>query len=207
LFRTPFFLSVLVCFSFFASLPARADTIQEFVMPIGGSVSIQFLTGEAGGVTTFGLGTSPSDFIALLTGLPNSPSSLQPINIGSFAAGAIIHMGMFTTFGGASGWAFSSGTDQASIIAFSDTTNSLGLGGSIIQRTGRFTYVLHLDDALSYTVDDDNNDVLIKVSITPNSVTTPEPTTIVLFLSGSALVGWKARRRRQRDAADPREST
>ena len=165
-------------------------------MPIGGTVSIQFLSGEAGGVTTFGLGTSPADFVALLTGLPNNPSSLQPINIGFFAAGAIIHMGMFTTFGAGSGWAFSSGTDQASIVAFSDATNKLGLGGSIIQQTGQFTYVLHLDDAQSYLVDDDNNDVLIKVTITPSSVTTPEPTTMVLFLSGSALIAWKSRRRR-----------
>lgn len=176
-----------------APIRARAD---EFIMPFGGYLSIQFVGGEAGGVTTFGLGTSPSNFVALFSGLPNSPSSLSPINVGFFAAGVTIHFGMFTTFGGSSGWAFSNGTDQASLVAFSDIDNSLGLGGSIIQQTSGNTWVLHLDDALSYLVDDDDNDVRIRLQITDKPVSTvAEPSTWLLLLSGSALVGWRARRR------------
>jgi hypothetical protein len=176
-----------------APIRARAD---EFIMPFGGHLSIQFVGGEASGVTTFGLGTAPSNFVALFSGLPNSPSSLSPINVGFFAAGVTIHFGMFTTFGGSSGWAFSNGTDQASLVAFSDIDNSLGLGGSIIQQTSGNTWVLHLDDALSYLVDDDDNDVLIRLQITDKPVSTvPEPATWLLLLSGSALVGWRTRRR------------
>jgi len=189
---------VLTLLSSFAVLPtcARADSIQEFVMPSSGYLSIQFIGGEAGGVTTFGLGTSPSSFIALLTGLPNNPSILSAVNAGFFSAGTIVHMGMFTTFGD-SGWAFSSGTDQAAITAFSDIDNSLGLGGSIIQQTGPKTWVLHLDDALSYKYDDDDNDVLIRLRITSKPLSTvPEPASVLLLLSGSALVALKARRRR-----------
>lgn len=172
---------------------ARAD---EFVMPFGGYVSVQFVGGEAGGVTTFGLGTSPSDFVALFSGLPNTPSSLSPINIGFFASGVTIHFGMFTTFSGSSGWAFSNGTDQASLVAFSDIDNSLGLGGSIIQQTSDNAWVLHLDDALSYLVDDDDNDVLIRLTITSQPVSTvPEPSTWIMLLSGSVLIRWRTRRR------------
>jgi len=171
---------------------ARAD---EFVLPFGGYLSVQFIGGEAGGVTTFGLGTSPSNFVALLSGLPNTPSSLSPINVGFFASGTTIHFGMFTTFSGSSGWAFSNGTDQASLVAFSDIDNSLGLGGSIVQQTSNNTWVLHLDDALSYLVDDDDNDVLIRLTITSKPVNTvPEPSTWVLLLSGSAFIRWHTRR-------------
>jgi hypothetical protein len=190
---------VLTLLSSLAVVPtcARADSIQEFVMPSSGYLSIQFIGGEAGGVTTFGLGTSPSNFIALFSGLPNTPSSLAAVNVGFFSAGTTIHMGMFTTFAGESGWAFSNRTDQASIVAFSDIDNSLGLGGSIIQQTSPNTWVLHLDDALSYKYDDDDNDVLIRLRITSKPVSTvPEPASGLFLLSGSALVAWRARRRR-----------
>jgi len=175
----------------FLSQPARADGIQEFVMPNDGYLSMQFIGGEAAAVTTFGLGTSPTDFIALFTGLPNSPSSLNPVNVGFFTAGTTVHMGMFTDFGGTSGWAFSSGTDFASLEAFSDRDNSLGLGGSIIQQTGPGTYVLHLDDAVSG--DDDDNDVLIRLTVSPKVSTTPEPGSALLLLTGAVLVAWRAR--------------
>ena len=92
------FLSVIT-FCLAAPIRACAD---EFGMPFGGYLSVQFVGGEASAVTTFGLGTSPSDFVALLSGLPNSPSSLSPINAGLFGAGVTIHFGMFTTFEGSS---------------------------------------------------------------------------------------------------------
>jgi len=68
--------------------------------------------------------------------------------------------------------------------------------GSIIQQTSGNTWVLHLDDAQSYLVDDDDNDVLIRLQISDTPVSTvPEAATWLLLLSGSALVGWRARRR------------
>ena len=181
-------------------LPTRAwaNGIDEFVTPTSGYLSFQVIGGSAGGVTTFGLGTSPSDFVALFTGLPNNPSSTSALNVGFFSAGTTIFMGMFTTFNGQSGWAFSNGTDQASIIAFSDTLNSLGLGGSIFEKTGPNTWVLHLDDALSYQVDDDNNDVLIKMRITSKPISSvPEPTSGLLLLFGSSVVAGIALRVRK----------
>jgi hypothetical protein len=187
----PAVVAVLIC----EAVSARAD---EFVMPFGGYLSVQSVGGEAGGVTNFGLGTSTSDFKSYLRGLPNTPSSLNAINVGFFAAGTTIHFGVFTTFAGGSGWAFSNGADQASLVAFSDGDNSLGLGGSIIGQTGANTWVLHLDDALSFQVDDDDNDVLIRLAITDKPVSSvPEPGTALLLSSGIALAGWRARKRRE----------
>jgi PEP-CTERM motif-containing protein len=106
---------------------------------------------------------------------------------------------MFTTSGGSSGWAFSNGTDQASLVAFSDIDNSLHLGGSVIQRNSGNAWILHLDNALSYLVDDDDNDVRIRLTITSKPVMmAPEPSTWILLLSGSVLAGWHTRRKYSR---------
>jgi hypothetical protein len=157
-----------------ATQSAEAD---EFVMPFTGDLYLQQMGGSAGGVTTFGLGTSPSNFVPYYTGLPNNPSPTGEVFVGLFNGGTTIHFGEFTTFAGQSGYAFSNDTDQASIIAFSDVDNSLGMGGSIIQRTGPNTWLLHLDDALSYLYDDDDNDVLMQVRVIP------EPATWALFIA------------------------
>lgn len=152
----------------------------EFVMPITGDLFLQQMGGEAGGVTSFGLGTSPANFIPLYTGLPNNANPTGEVLAGMFNSGTTIHFGEFTVFAGLSGFAFSNGTDQASVVAFTDVDNSLGLGGSIIQRTGPQTWVLHLDDAESFRVDDDDNDVLMQVRVAP----VPELTTLLSLPSG-----------------------
>lgn len=190
-------------FGLFVLAPSHAwaGPIQEFVMPVSGYVSLQFIGGSAAATTTFGLGTDPSHFDPLFSGLPNTPSSTSPVDVGFFSAGTTIHMGMYTVWGNLSGWAFSDWTNEASIVAFSDPTDSLGLGGSIIQQTGPDTWVFNLDDALSYLVDNDNNDVLIQLQITPASSATPEPNSAILLLSGLVLFAWTTRRRRGRATA------
>ena len=193
---------VLTLLGLFAIGPTRAwaDGIDEFAIPSSGYLSIQFIggSGGAGGVTNFGLGTAPSNFVPLFTvffnGGTNPPMSV--INLGFFSKGTVIQMGMFSTSAGASGWAFSTGTDQASIVAFSDIDNSLGLGGSSMQQTGRGTWILHLDDAQSYKYDDDDNELLLRLRVTSQPISpVPEPASGLLLLSGCALVTWKARRR------------
>ena len=138
---------------------------KEFVMPVSGQLYLQQKGGSAGAVTTFGLGTSPANFVPYYTGLPNDPNPTGEVSVGSFTAGTTIHFGMFTQLGSETGWAFSNGTDQASIVAFTDVDDSLGMGGSIIQQTSANTWLLHLDDALSYLFDDDDNDVLIQLRV------------------------------------------
>ena len=161
----------------------------EFVMPIDGNLFLQQMGGEAGGVTSFGLGTSPSNFDVLYTGLPNNPSPVGEVLAGFFTAGTTIHFGEFTTFAGLEGYAFSNGTDQASVVAFSDIDDSLGMGGSIIQQTGQDTWLLHLDDAVSYLFDDDDNDVLMQLRVAP----VPETGAAPLLAAGVLVIVLLAR--------------
>jgi hypothetical protein len=177
-------LSVVTILYFTIALAtANAD---EFVMPVTGGLFLQQKGGEAGGITTFGLGTSPSNFIPIYTGLPNNPNPVGEVFVGLFNAGTTIHMGEFTEFGDLNGFAFSNSTDEASTVAFSDIDNSLGMNGSIIQRTGPNTWVLHLDDAVSFKFDDDDNDVLMQVRVAQ----VPEARTSLPLLTSIIVIAW-----------------
>jgi hypothetical protein len=178
------FSALLVCLVVITSA-ARADS---FVMPTDGYLYLQQMRGEAAATSVFGVGTSPSDFVPLYTGLPNGPSPNGLVLVGFFSAGTTINFGIFTTFDG-TGWAFSNGTDQASLVAFSDIDNSLGLGGSILQQTTANTWIMHLDDALSVGIDDDDNDILMGLRISPTKISTvPEPGAWVLVLTGIGMI-------------------
>ena len=148
-------------------MSGTATTDHNFVMPFNGTLYLQQKGGEAGASTEFGLGTSPNNFVKYYSGLPNNPDPVGEVLVGSFTKGTIINFGMFTEFGSATGWAFSSGTDRASVVAFSDVDDSLHMGGGIMQQTSSTTWLLHLDDALSYQFDDDDNDVLMQVRVVP----------------------------------------
>ena len=139
-----------------------------FTMPYTGTLYLLQMEGSAGASTMFGLGTSPTNFVGYYGGLPNNPVPTGEVMVGTFTAGTVINFGMFSQFGTQSGWAFSSGTDQASIVAFTDPDNNLGMGGSITQQTSSTTWLLHLDDALSYLFDDDDNDVLMQLRVAPS---------------------------------------
>jgi hypothetical protein len=141
---------------------------QTFVMPYNATMYLQQVGGSAGGNTTFGTGTGPSNFVAYYTGLPNNPNPTGQVLVGSFTAGTMVNFGMDTTFGGQSGWAFSTGMGQPSRIAFADLSNGLGMDHGITEQTSSTTWVLHLDDALSYLIDDDNNDVLMEIILVAN---------------------------------------
>ena len=140
-----------------------------FVMPYNGTLYLLQEGGSASATTEFGLGTSPTNFVPYYTGLPGNPNPVGEVLVGNFTAGTVINFGMYTTWGTESGWAFSTGTDEASIVAFSDPDDNLGMGGSITQQTSSTTWLLHLDDALSYLVDDDDNDVLMQIRVAPTN--------------------------------------
>lgn len=140
-----------------------------FTMPYNGTLYLLQEGGSASATTEFGLGTSTTNFVPYYTGLPNNPNPVGEVTVGYFAAATVINFGMFTQFASQSGWAFSTGTDEASIVAFTDTDDSLGMGGSITQQTSSTTWRLHLDDALSYLYDDDDNDVNMQIRVAPSS--------------------------------------
>jgi hypothetical protein len=136
---------------------------ENFIMPISGRVYIKLLAGDGGAATNFGVGSSPTAFTSYLQGIPDTPS--QEVLIGTFPEGATVPFGMHTTFAGQSAWAFVSGTDQPSLRAFTDTDNSLGMGGRIFQQTSPTTWKMNLDNAMSYLYDDDDNDLLIQIRL------------------------------------------
>jgi hypothetical protein len=68
-------------------------------------------------------------------------------------------------------WAFSHDTkSKEASEAFQDRDNSLRNNGSVVEKTGPSTWVLHLDDlGLLGDGDDDDNDVLIEIRLVPTS--------------------------------------
>jgi hypothetical protein len=145
-------------------------TSNSFILPYTADVLLTPIGGDGGSVTEFGLGTSETNTDPLFTGLPNSSSSYGPTDIGVYTAGSSLNVYMKTAGFGTTGYAFSNDvTDVASRVAFMDLSNALGLGGSIYTKVNDTTYVMNLDDALSYPYDDDNNDVLIRITLVPVS--------------------------------------
>ncbi|HZZ41954.1 MAG TPA: hypothetical protein VFE58_03390 [Tepidisphaeraceae bacterium] len=162
-----------------------------FVMPIGGTLYASAVGGTGAAVSEFGTGTSIADFNPLLTGLPATPVPTGEVVVGAFAAGTSVNFGMETAFGGTY-FAFSDDTTSASArTAYMDLGNKLGMGGNVVESLGSNEYLLHLDDAASYMIDDNNNDFLIQLRIVP---AVPEPTAACILL-GSGLVMMRRRNR------------
>jgi|HubBroStandDraft_1064217.scaffolds.fasta_scaffold00803_7 uncharacterized repeat protein (TIGR03803 family) len=147
-----------------------AWTTQTFVMPYNATMYLQQEKGSAGAVTEFGAGTWPTNFVEYYSGLPNNPNPTGQVLVGSFDAGTIVNVGMYTVYSDLNGWSFSNevSSNQPSLISFADLNNTLGLNHSITQQTSPTTWVLWLDDAMSYLVDDDNNDVIMEIILVPN---------------------------------------
>src|SRR5262249_10133978 len=101
------------------------------------------------------------------TGLPDSPTPSGEVQVAPVAQGTSLTFYQKTTWGGSTYWAFSDRVvyDQASLIAFANPTAAGTL--SVVEQTSPTTWVLHLDDAASYLVDNDNNDALIQVRLVP----------------------------------------
>jgi hypothetical protein len=167
-----------------------------FTVPYDATLYLQPVGGSAAAVTEFGIGTSIQDHTAYFTGLPFNPNPSNEVEVGFVAAGTSLNFYEKTEFLGNTYWAFSNeyATDLASFIAFWDPTLSYSPTGNIVQQTSPSTWVLHLDDAASFLVDDNNADVLMQVTL----VAVPEPSTLILFiLSLLGPVGYAWRRRTQ----------
>ena len=159
-----------------------------FIMPEDGTLYIEASGGSAGAITEIGIGTTAANHHSLISGLPSNPSPSSEVLVGNYTAGQPVVFSMKTLWGGTTYWAFSDNTvSDASRYAFMDLNNSLGWSGKVIQQIEQYQWKMHLDDAASYLVDDDDDDVLVSLRIDP----IPEPATLSLLTLGAFMAGRK----------------
>ena len=142
---------VLPLIALLGPMAAQAEA-ESFVSPTSGTLYVKCAAGNAGAVSQFGIGTSPVNFVPYLNSLPGSCPTSE-VSIGAVSAGETVPFGIHTLWQGQDYWAFSTGTDEASNVAFSDIYNRLRMDGKIIQQNGPNLWVMHLNDAAHYTVD------------------------------------------------------
>jgi hypothetical protein len=164
-FHLPFFFLVLI------SMQIRAGA-EVFIAPFSGNLYLKCTGGSAGATSQFGTGTSPATFKAYLSGLPGCPTA--EVLVGAVTGGQSVPFGIETFWNGQTYWAFSTSTDQGSTVSFSDVCNTLGMGGRIIQQTSSTTWLMHLNDAAHYTLDQcEANNILIQLRLDSSSVNGP----------------------------------
>lgn len=181
--------------------PANASLITTSA---SGNLMFEYLGGEAGAsIQEFGLGTpavgssiGDRDTVFVIN-YHNQPAVLPLVNKGYFWSGSQLDFYNLSDYLGDL-YAFSSGLmatpTQADIAVFTDTNNSLNLGGSVVEGVGDNQWILHLDDAWSYLFDDDDNEMIIRVWIDQSAeppLSVPEPATWAMLVAAS-LAGMAA---------------
>jgi hypothetical protein len=167
-----------------------AASAESFVAPASGTLYIKCVGGTAGAVSQFGTGSTISDFVPLLSSLPQACPTTE-IAFGHVATGQKVPFGVHTVWQETDYWAFSSRSDQPSIVTFSDVYNNLGMGGKVIQQTGVNTWTMHLSDAAHYTVAlDMANNILIQIRLVADEFRPPQTSAPNPAISGrwSAIV-------------------
>ncbi|HRD89845.1 MAG TPA: PEP-CTERM sorting domain-containing protein [Accumulibacter sp.] len=153
-----------------------------------GNLMFEYLGGEAGAsIQEFGLGTSAENSsigdrnTVFVIDYHRPPTELPIVNKGYFWSGSQLDFYNRSDYLGDL-YAFSSrlmsAPTQADVAVFTDTDNSLRLGGGVVESIGGHQWILHLDDAWSYRFDDDDNEMVIRVWIDQSATlpaNAPEP--------------------------------
>jgi hypothetical protein len=184
--------SSTICMMVAILLMIARQAYGNFVIPYECTLFLKPMGGEAhpDGFTIFGLGTSYDNFIQIFAGQDIDLKPNYEIAIGNFNTGDIVYFAMYSEFWSESAWAFSNDTvNPPSVTAFTDIDNSLGFGGKVIEQTGPETWLMHLDNAMSYKYDDDDNDILMQIRIIP------EPASALLIGLGCLFAGLRKRQR------------
>ena len=208
--------SVIICiFSVFLALLSNVPTYATLITTsTSGNLMFQYLWGEAGpSVMEFGIGTPRTDSVVserntiFIIDNRAQPTTITPStirNMGYYFSGSQLDFYNISDYNG-NLYAFSSNLGVAPTVSdlavFTDTNNSLGLGGSVVRNVGDNQWILNLDDAWSYAYDDDDNEMVIKVWVDPTAhppitpeIPVPEPSTLLLI--GIGLLGFGIYRRK-----------
>ncbi len=144
-----------------------AFTPKGLVAPFNCTVFLRPVGGSAGATSELGLGTTPEDFQPLISDLPKRITG-EVVELGGFQQGTVIPLAIKTQWGGDS-YAFFGREDQGSLGAFTDTDGSLeALGKQVVEPIGE-RFLMHLDDAASFQIDDNDQDLLIELWFEPTS--------------------------------------
>ena len=188
-------------------LSASGDASASLISTtVSGDLKFEYLGGEAGpSIQEFGIGTPSTGSLAsdrnavFIIDYYQPRTSLPIINKGYFWQGSQLDFYNLSSYNG-NLFAFSSGLSTSPTLAdraaFSDTDNSLNLGGSVVEQIGGNAWILHLDDAWSYLYDDDDNELIIKIWIDPTATPpskVPEPSVALLLAIGLTCLGLQLR--------------
>jgi len=160
----------------------------------------EFISSSAGGqMSEFGLGTPSTlstitdrDAIFVINTSNNTASPSKIVNKGYYWASSQLDFYNRDEFSNPFKWAFSSTLTTSpsfeDLEVFTDRNNNKGWGGSIIQTISTDSWRLYMDDASS--VDDDDNDIVIKVWVDTNAIPPAlVPIPGAVWLLGSGLAG------------------
>ncbi len=139
-----------------------------------GDLIIEFVSSDAGSAyIEFGLGTPDKDstlderdFALIRDGV--DLITPRVVNMGHYPTGSELDFYMLSEFGGFF-WAFSGSLftepTDSDLVTFTDTDDSLEMGGSILKKLGIDDWSFHMDDPASICCDDDDNDFVVRISV------------------------------------------
>lgn len=155
----------VVIFVLIFNTGSQADLL-NFIVPYNADLYFTYVSGSSAAATDFGLeigdGTLQTYLYALNS--PSQPPYGYEVFAGHFKEGTELTVFELSFWHNNYYIVFSDAENPASINAFTDVNNSLGMDGSVVEQTSIFTWVLHLDDAAPY-LDDDDNDVVVEIRL------------------------------------------
>jgi hypothetical protein len=151
----------------FLLFAGRAGAEDFFVVPYNATMYLDVLGGSPGAVTEFGIIRKDGELKPIFTGIPSNTDPPGTVKVGTVPAGTVLRFYQKTEWQGKKYFADSSRSDPASRVAFYDIDNSLGLGGTAVEKLSRNVWLLNLDNAASFLVDDDDDDVVILMTLRP----------------------------------------
>lgn len=162
----------------------------NIIVPYDADLYFSYISGSSAASTDFGLELSDGNYTTFLSDLNSSqqPPYGYEMYAGLFTAGTELTVFELSFWHDNFHFVISDAENPSSINAFTDVNNSLGMGGTVVEQTGNFTWLLHLDDAAPF-LDDDDNDVVVQVRLMPaNAASVPEPEMFTMLVAGVAVL-------------------